>query len=187
MPKAGIQSKDSRKRKPEVPVSAGTKTASRSRERQKVRKAVPRASQRTMSARWRGTKAMRMDPRRGRKMMAERIGKPFIGPAPRPGRPSAEDQDEVAAGQHDEAHGDAQGVVLDPPGLDAPDVAARVHGHPADAVDGAVDDPAIEPPQALGDGAADADEQQVVEVVEVPLVDRAGVEALDASGQGGHP
>src|SRR5574340_1582 len=187
MPKAGIQSNDSWNRKPEVPASAGTKTASRRRERQKVRKAVPRASQRTRSARWRGTKAITMAPRRGRKMMAERIGKPFIGPGPRPRRSSAEDQDEVSAGQHDQPDGDAEGIVLDTAGLDAPEVAPRVDRHPADPVDGAVDDLAVEPPQALGDRSADPHEQQVVKVVEVPLVDRAGVEALDASRQGGDP
>ena len=69
-----------------------------------------------------------------------------------------------------------EGVVLDPAGLDLAQAAAGLERRAADGVDGAVDDLAIEPPDRGRDPAADDDEQQVVEVVEPPLVERRPVE-----------
>ena len=80
------------------------------------------------------------------------------------------------ARHHEQPDRDAQRVVLDATGLDPPQPAARAAGQQADAVDGAVDDRPVEPPQGGGDAPADPDEQQVVELVEPPLVERGPVE-----------
>ena len=61
---------------------------------------------------------------------------------------SAARQDEVRAGHHDQAEGDAERVVLDPAGLDLAQAATRLEGRPAERVDRAVDDLAVEPPRS---------------------------------------
>ena len=111
----------------------------------------------------------RSAPSSGRKVTIDRIGT------------SADvdhrgDQQQVRAGHHDQPDRDAEGVVLDPAGLDAAEPAAGRDRGAADRVDRPVDDLAVEPPQARRDLAADDDEQQVVEVVEPPLVERRAIQ-----------
>ena len=88
-------------------------------------------------------------------------------------RSSADDHEMKYDGHDDQPGGDAQRVVLDAPGLDLADLAAGALGQRADAVDRAVDDADVEPPQGRARPAADAHEEQVVELVEAPLVERA--------------
>ena len=87
---------------------------------------------------------------------------------------------QVRAGHDDQPERDAEGVVLDSPGLHAPQPAPGADREPADVVHGAVDDLAIEPPQRGRDAPADDDEQQVVELVEPPLVERRAVQERQA-------
>ena len=72
-----------------------------------------------------------------------------IGRSARPhGRPPTGRDDEVRAGHDDQPDRDAQRVVLDAPGLDAAQAARRRRRVSVpDAVDRAVDDVRVEPPQ----------------------------------------
>ena len=79
--------------------------------------------------------------------------------------------------------GDAQGVVLDPPGLDESQAAAGLERGASERVDGPVDDLAIEPPHRVRDLAADDDEQQVVQLIEPPLVERGAIEERRPRGE----
>src|SRR5262249_42555409 len=65
-------------------------------------------------------------------------------------------------------------------GLDTPDARASLLGQRADAVDRAVDDADVKPPQRASHPTTDAHEDQVVEIVEPPLVPRSVVERLQA-------
>ena len=85
-------------------------------------------------------------PTSGARRMSVRIGTP---------RSSAGHHEHEVDGHDDEREGDAQGVVLDAPGLDLAQVAAGALDDVADAVDGAVDDGSIEPPQPVRDAPAD--------------------------------
>ena len=80
--------------------------------------------------------------------------------------------------QHQPA-GDAQ-PVLGPPGLDAAQDGADPLREPAGAVDGAVDDLGVEPPQGLAQLDAAAREDRQVQLVDVELVHAGG-------GTGGSP
>src|SRR5919106_96271 len=71
----------------------------------------------------------------------------------------------------------AQAVVLDAAGLDPAQGATDALAHPAGAVDGAVDDPRVEPPQEIGDQDAAPREDELVEVVEVVLVEARPIHA----------
>ena len=82
-----------------------------------------------------------------------------------------------------QADGDAEGVVLDAAGLDLAQPATGVDGARPDGVDRAVDDLAVEPPAAPSRSAADDHEQQVVQVVEPPLVERRAVQERRPGGQ----
>src|SRR5262249_33896462 len=137
---------------------------SRSESTQSTR-AVPSATARMAPTLPRGTIATSSAPISGTKTISESSGTPvmFIGRSPRRDH-------EVAAGHHDEADRDAEGVVLHATGRDAPQAAAGVRGERTDAVHGPVDDHPVEPPQGIRDASADPDEQQVVQVVEPPLV-----------------
>ena len=76
--------------------------------------------------------------------------------------------------------GDPERVVLDPARLDLAQPAARVDGGRADGVDRPVDDLAIEPPAGGRDPPADDHEQEMVELVEPPLVERCPVQERDS-------
>ena len=144
--------------------SETTQVSEREAERQRAR------------ARVAGAMATAIAPSSGRKMMIDRIGmrrRSIVS-----GR-----QQQVRAGHHDQPDGDAQGVVLDPAGLDLAQPAAGVDGRRPDGVDGAIDDLAVEPPDGRRDPSADDHEQQVVQVVEPPLVERRAVEERRPGGQ----
>ena len=97
-------------------------------------------------------------------------------------RRSLGDHEQVRDGDDEHSAGDAQRVVLDAAGLDVANAAAGALGEIADPVDRAIDDTDVEPPQRARDPAAEADKDQVVEVVEPPLGERGVVERLDAAG-----
>ena len=172
MPKAGIQSTVSLNWKPAGPKAKAT---SRTSESPQAARANARAVRR-MSSSWRDGRAARTSaPARGVKVIRLRIGRRH-----RLAPPTGRDQ-EVADGHRDQPEGDAEGVVLDAPRLDAAEPQAGPASDGADAVDRAVDDHPVEPPDGAGEPAAPVHEEQVVEVVEPPLGRRAAVQEGQAA------
>src|SRR5207247_6247416 len=77
----------------------------------------------------------------------------------------------------------AVGLLLHPARLDPPEVLAGADGRRRDVVDRVVDDATVEPPGERADAPADDDEDQVIQVVEPPLVERGPVQEWDPGGQ----
>src|SRR5487761_2240503 len=171
IPKSGIQSTTSLNWKDPAADATTSRPGRKARTSQRLtthvasakNSAVPRIAARLR----RGRNAITSAPARGRKMIRLRIGKVERSTAvPLPRR-----DDEVGAGHDDQADRDAQGVVLDVPGLDPPQPAAGAHGDPPDPVHRAIHHGPVEPPERIRRAPADHHEQEVVEVVEPPLVE----------------
>ena len=133
-------------------------------------------AQRMARSRSPGTKASTTAPTSGAKMSSERMSR-----SRQDVDPSARQPDEERD-HGDEAQRDAQRVVLDAAGLDAPDAVTRAPGSPCAM-------PLTMPSMTrtsnhmtrVGDGPAEAEEDEVVEVVEPPLVERRACTAKRVS------
>ena len=140
MPKTGIQSSGLGELEARVARQVSRPAAAARRPRSRARCQGERGS--APRARAAGTRR-RARPTSGRNVTSERIGRLARSML------SARASEEVRAGHHEQAEGDAQRVVLDAPGLDLAELAPRGRRAAADAVDRAVDDRAVEPPQAF--------------------------------------
>src|SRR5262245_13520119 len=176
IPNAGIQGAATTNWKSWPRSPDGMNPVNSSSEMIQVATAKPRARPRASRS---GANATTIAPTSGRNVTIVRIGRSEIDT-------SAARQEEERAGHHDQPDRDAQRVVLDAPGLDLADLAAGPDRDRGEAVDRAVDDPPVEPPERVGDAAADHDEQQVVELVEPPLVERCAVEEREAAAERRH-
>src|SRR5450759_1594426 len=158
MPRLGIQSVASVHWKP---AGRKAKAANKASEKTQARSAKARVVRRIRSASFDGRTAISSAPTRGVRMIRLKTG--IVLPPP--------DQDQEIGGDHgDQADGDAESVVLDPARLDVAQPRAGSGGRGADAVDRAVDDRPVEPERGGRELAAPDHEQQVIEVVEPPLV-----------------
>ena len=112
-----------------------------------------------------------MAPSSGRNVTIVRIGIEPTSISRRPG------QDRYEPAMTMQPDGDAQGVVLDAAGLDLAQAAAGAltvaRPMPLTVPSTTL---AVEPPHGVGDAPADDHEEQVVEVVEPPLVERGAVQ-----------
>src|SRR5262245_5591714 len=175
IPNAGIQGAATTNWKSWPRSPDGMNPVNSSSEMIQVATAKPRARPRASRS---GANATTIAPTSGRNVTIVRIGRSEIDT-------SAACQEEERAGHHDQADRDAQRVVLDAPGLDLADLPAGPDRDRGETVDRAVDDPPVEPPERVGDAAADHDEHQVVELVEPPLVERRAVQERETGAERG--
>jgi hypothetical protein len=77
-----------------------------------------------------------------------------------------------------EAEGDAERIVLHSTGLDLSQTTTATRGECRNAVNRAIDNTAVEPPECIRKLSAEAHEDEIVQVIEVPAVSAAVVERL---------